>query len=171
LLGRFDVSRCKTSPCSVRQTTRRFHHIYYIMRPALEAILLELSNERCCGPARLSCRCSIILRSARLAGSLFCFLKGLGLCLGVRLASISGANFDTGRVAHWGYVGTPPGTLAYLCAHELTHIIAWEQCRSGAPSCAAMGMGGPSRLCGHREPFEQLRDALGDQPVDIPMMM
>jgi hypothetical protein len=23
----------------------------------------------------------------------------------------------------------------------------------------------------NREPFEQLRDALGDQPVDIPMMM
>src|SRR5262245_29259958 len=31
---------------------------------------------------------------------------------------LSGANFETGRVVHWGYVGTPPRTLAYLCAHE-----------------------------------------------------
>jgi hypothetical protein len=28
-----------------------------------------------------------------------------------------------GRVVHWEYVGTPPRTLAYLCAHELTHVI------------------------------------------------
>jgi hypothetical protein len=41
-------------------------------------------------------------------------------------AFLSGANFDTGRVLHWGYVGTPPRTLAWLCAHELTHVVAAE---------------------------------------------
>ena len=41
-------------------------------------------------------------------------------------AFLSGANFDTGRLVHWGYVGTPPRTLAYFCAHELTHIVIAE---------------------------------------------
>ena len=44
-----------------------------------------------------------------------------------RLIAPRGADFDAGRVVRWGYVGTPPRTLAYLCAHELTHVIAWEQ--------------------------------------------
>jgi hypothetical protein len=39
---------------------------------------------------------------------------------------LGGADFETGRVVHRGYVGTPPRTLAYLCAHELTHAIVAE---------------------------------------------
>jgi hypothetical protein len=38
-------------------------------------------------------------------------------------AFLSRINFETGRVVHWEYVGTPPRTAAWLCAHELTHII------------------------------------------------
>ena len=86
-------------------------------------------------------------------------------------AFLSGADFDSGRVIHLGYIGTPPRTLASLCAHELTHIIAWEHVGfdrlhvpqwvwEGFPDYVAME---------NRETFEQLRDALGDRPVDIPM--
>jgi hypothetical protein len=86
------------------------------------------------------------------------------------LAFLSGADFETGRVVH---VGTPPRTLAWLCAHELTHVIvgghvglahfrvprwAWE----GFPDYVGIE---------DRQSFEELRDALGDRPVDIPMMM
>jgi hypothetical protein len=41
-------------------------------------------------------------------------------------AFLSGVDFETGRVVHSGYVGTPPRTLAWLCAHELTHVIVGE---------------------------------------------
>ena len=84
---------------------------------------------------------------------------------------MSGADFETGRVVHWGYVGTPPRTLAWLCAHELTHIIVGEHvglrafaCRNGSgkvwPTTSASSTG---------KSFDALRDALGDRPVDIPM--
>ena len=33
-------------------------------------------------------------------------------------AFLTGANFETGRIVHWGYVGSPPRTLAFVCAHE-----------------------------------------------------
>jgi hypothetical protein len=86
-------------------------------------------------------------------------------------AFMSGADFDSGRVVHRGYVGTPPRTLAALCAHELTHVIAWEHIGlaylhvpqwvwEGLPDYVAME---------NRETFEQLRDALGDRTVDDPM--
>ena len=53
--------------------------------------------------------------------------KAWGLAYGLAgTAFLSGANFETGRVVHWGYVGTPPRTLAWLCAHELTHLITFE---------------------------------------------
>lgn len=38
-------------------------------------------------------------------------------------AFLTGANFETGRLVKWGYANTPPRTLAYYCAHELTHIV------------------------------------------------
>jgi hypothetical protein len=86
-------------------------------------------------------------------------------------AFISGADFESGRVVHWGYVGTPPRTLAYLCAHELTHVIAWEHAglrRLRVPRWVWEGL--PDYVgIENRETFEQLRDALGDRPVDIPM--
>jgi hypothetical protein len=86
-------------------------------------------------------------------------------------AFMSGADFETGRVVHWGYVGTPSRTLAYLCAHELTHIIAWEHIgldRLHVPRWVWEGL--PDYVgIENREPFEQLRGAVGDQPVDIPM--
>jgi hypothetical protein len=78
---------------------------------------------------------------------------------------------ETGRVVHWGYVGTPPRTLAYLCAHELTHIIASEHVgldRFHVPQWVWEGL--PDYVgIEKRETFDQLRDALGDDPVDIPM--
>ena len=53
--------------------------------------------------------------------------KAWGLAYGLAgTAFLSGANFETGRVVHWGYVGTPPRTLAWLCAHEVTHLITFE---------------------------------------------
>jgi hypothetical protein len=88
-------------------------------------------------------------------------------------AFLSGANFDTGRVVHWGYVGTPPRTLAWLCAHELTHIIAWEHvglARYRTPQWVWEGFADYVGI-ENRESFEELRDALGSRPVDIPMMM
>src|SRR5438105_12768172 len=86
-------------------------------------------------------------------------------------AFLSGADFDAGRVVHWGYTGTPPRTLASLCAHELTHIIAWEHVgldRLHVPRWVWEGL--PDYVAiESRETFEQLRDALGDRPDDTPM--
>jgi hypothetical protein len=86
-------------------------------------------------------------------------------------AFISGADFDSGRVVHWGYVGIPPRTLAALCAHELTHVIAWEHIgldRLHVPQWVWEGL--PDYVAmENRETFEQLREALGDRPVDTLM--
>jgi hypothetical protein len=86
-------------------------------------------------------------------------------------AFISGADFESGRVIHWGYIGPPPRTLAYLCAHELTHVIAWEHLgleRLHVPQWVWEGL--PDYVgIENRETFEQLREALGDRRVDIPM--
>jgi hypothetical protein len=88
-------------------------------------------------------------------------------------AFLTGANFDTGRHVKLGYVATPPRTLAYFCAHELTHIVVDEH----------IGVAGKLRLpewvhegfpdyvaIENRQSFEQLRAALGERPVDVPMM-
>lgn len=100
--------------------------------------------------------------------------KAWGLAYGFGgTAFISGADFDKGRVIHWGYVGTPPRTLAWLCAHELTHLIAFEHlglARFRMPQWAFEGLADYVGI-EKRETFEQLRDALGDRPVDIPMMV
>ena len=86
-------------------------------------------------------------------------------------AFMSGADFDNGRVVHSGYIGTPPRTLANLCAHELTHVIAWEHvglARLHVPEWVWEGL--PDYVAiENRETFEQLREGLGDRPVDIPM--
>jgi hypothetical protein len=88
-------------------------------------------------------------------------------------AFLTGANFETGRVIHWGYVGTPPRTLANLCGHELTHIVIGQRLglkRFLLPQWIGEGL--PDYVgIEKRESFEQLRDALGDRPVDIPMMV
>jgi hypothetical protein len=88
-------------------------------------------------------------------------------------AFLSAADFEAGRVVHWGYVGTPPRTLAWLCAHELTHVIAWEHvglARFRVPRWVWEGF--PDYVgIENRQSFEELRDALGDRPVDIPMMI
>jgi hypothetical protein len=85
---------------------------------------------------------------------------------------LTGADFETGRVVHWGYVGTPPRTLAYLCGHELTHIIIGEHvglARFVVPQWVWEGL--PDYVgIENRQSFEELRDALGDRPVDVPMM-
>jgi hypothetical protein len=100
--------------------------------------------------------------------------KAWGLAYGLGGAAfLSGANFETGRVVHWGYVGTPPRTLACLCAHELTHIVAWEHvglARYHVPNWVWEGLADYVAI-ENRESFEELRDALGDRPVDIPMMV
>ena len=88
-------------------------------------------------------------------------------------AFLSGANFETGRLIKWGYVTTPPRTLAYFCAHELTHIVVGEHLgviqSERQPKWVHEGF--PDYVgIEHRQTFEALRDALGDRPVDIPMM-
>jgi hypothetical protein len=88
-------------------------------------------------------------------------------------AFMSGADFEAGRVVHWGYVGTPPRTLANLCAHELTHIIAWEHvglARLRVPRWVWEGLADYVAM-ENRESFDELRNALGDRPVDIPMIV
>jgi hypothetical protein len=87
-------------------------------------------------------------------------------------AFLTGADFETGRVVHRGYVGTPPRTLAYLCAHELTHIIIGEHVglkRIFLPQWVWEGLPDYAGI-ENRESFEELRDALGDRLVDVPMM-
>jgi hypothetical protein len=100
--------------------------------------------------------------------------KPWGLAYGLGgTAFLSGANFETGRVVHRGYVGTPPRTLAWLCAHEVTHLITYEHlglARFRMPEWAFEGLADYVGI-ENRESFEALRDALGDRPVDIPMMV
>ena len=100
--------------------------------------------------------------------------KAWGLAYGLAgTAFLSGANFETGRVVHWGYVGTPPRTLAWLCAHEVTHLITFEHlglARFRMPQWAFEGLADYVGI-ENRESFEQLRAALGDRPADIPMMV
>jgi hypothetical protein len=88
-------------------------------------------------------------------------------------AFLSGADFETGRLVKWGYVTPPPRTLAYFCAHELTHIVVGEHLgvigsesqpqwvHEGFPDYVAIES---------RQSFEELWDALGERPVDVPMM-
>jgi hypothetical protein len=84
---------------------------------------------------------------------------------------LTGADFNTGRFVHRGYIGTPPRTLAYLCAHELTHVIEGEHVGIGRFLVPQWAWEGLADYVGieHRETFEQLRDALRDRPVDTPM--
>lgn len=88
-------------------------------------------------------------------------------------AFLGGADFETGRVVHRGYVGTPPRTLAYLCAHELTHVIVRQHTGLRGFRVPTWVFEGFADYVGieNRQSFEQLRTALGDRPVDIPMMM
>lgn len=88
-------------------------------------------------------------------------------------AFLTGADFAAGRVVHWGYVGTPPRTLAYLCAHELTHIIAAEHIGLEHFLVPQWAWEGLADYVGieNRQSFEELRDALGDRPVDVAMMV
>jgi hypothetical protein len=91
----------------------------------------------------------------------------------VEHAFLSGADFETGRHIKWNYVTTPPRTLAYYCAHELTHLVASEHVGvTGFLRVPQWVWEGFPDYVGieNRESFEQLRDALGDRPVDIPMM-
>lgn len=83
---------------------------------------------------------------------------------------LTGADFNTGRLVHRGYIGTPPRTLAYLCAHELTHIIEGQHIGIGRFLVPQWAWEGLADYVGieHRETFEQLRNALGDRPDDAP---
>src|SRR5262245_21272475 len=99
--------------------------------------------------------------------------KPWGLAYGpAGTAFLSGANFETGRVVHLGYVGTPPRTLAWLCAHEVTHLITYEHLGWALFRMPQWAFEGLADYVGieNRESFEQLRDALGDRPVDNQMM-
>ena len=86
---------------------------------------------------------------------------------------LSGADFDAGRLVKWGYVTPPPRTLAYFCAHELTHVVTGEHIGLIAfirlPEWVREGLADYVAI-ENRQSFEQLRDALGDRPVDIAMM-
>jgi hypothetical protein len=88
-------------------------------------------------------------------------------------AFLAGADFDRGRLVKWGYVTTPPRTLAFFCAHELTHIVVTEHIGAIAalrqPTWVHEGF--PDYVgIERRQSFDELRRALGDRPVDVPMM-
>jgi hypothetical protein len=88
-------------------------------------------------------------------------------------AFLSGANFETGRHVKWSYLTTPPRTLAYFCAHELTHIVASEHVGvTGFLLVPQWVWEGFPDYVGieNRQSFGQLRDALEDRPVDSFMM-
>jgi hypothetical protein len=86
---------------------------------------------------------------------------------------LSGADFDAGQLVKWGYVTMPPRTLAYFCAHELTHVVTGEHIGLLAllrmPEWVREGIADYVAI-EHRQSFEQLRDALGERPVDVAMM-
>jgi hypothetical protein len=88
-------------------------------------------------------------------------------------AFLAGADFDRGRLVKWGYVTTPPRTLAYFCAHEVTHIIDAEHVGVIAahrqPTWVHEGFADYVGI-EQRQSFDELRRALGDRPVDVPMM-
>jgi len=88
-------------------------------------------------------------------------------------AFLSGANFETGRLVKWDYVATPPRTLTYFCAHELTHLVEGEHfgvhARLYVPTWVWEGFADYVGI-ENRQSFEELRDALGDRPFDLPMM-
>jgi hypothetical protein len=84
---------------------------------------------------------------------------------------LSGADFDNGRLIHNGYVPPPPRTLAYYCAHEITHTIAREHGFNEfqVPRWVFEGFADYVGI-ENRQSFEELRRILGDRPADIPMM-
>jgi hypothetical protein len=86
---------------------------------------------------------------------------------------LSGAKFETGRLVHWRYVAPPPRTLAYFCAHELTHAVTGEHVGVVAfhrmPKWVREGFADYAAFR-PRQSFDQLRGALGDRPVDNLMM-
>jgi hypothetical protein len=89
-------------------------------------------------------------------------------------AFLTGANFETGRLIKWGYVTTPPRTLAFFCAHEVTHIVVGEHlgviASESQPKWVHEGF--PDYVgIERRQSFEELNAALGDREVDVPMMM
>jgi hypothetical protein len=89
-------------------------------------------------------------------------------------AFLSGANFVTGRHVKYSYVTTPPRTLAFFCAHELTHLVVKEHlgliASESQPTWVHEGF--PDYVAiEKRQSFEQLHAALGDRAVDVPMMM
>ncbi len=89
-------------------------------------------------------------------------------------AFLTGANFDTGRLIKWGYVTTPPRTLAFFCAHELTHLVEGEHLGViASESQPAWVHEGFADYVGieQRQSFDELNAALGDREVDVPMMM
>jgi hypothetical protein len=99
-----------------------------------------------------------------------------GLAYSVRRggnAFLAGADFDRGRLIKWGYVTTPPRTLAYFCAHEVTHIVVNEHLGviSAERQPTWVHEGFPDYVAiEQRQSFDELRRALGGRPVDVQMM-
>jgi len=102
-------------------------------------------------------------------------LKAAGLAYGfANTAFLSGADFATGRHVKWSYVTTPPRTLAFFCAHELTHIVEKEHLGViASESQPAWVHEGFADYVGieHRQSFDELNAALGTREADVPMMM
>jgi len=101
-------------------------------------------------------------------------LKAGGVAYGRNTAFLSGADFATGRHVKWTYVTTPPRTLAFFCAHELTHIVENEHL--GAIAAARQPTWVHEGFADYvgiekRQSFDELKSALGDREVDVPMMM
>ncbi len=98
---------------------------------------------------------------------------GISYAALVRNVFLSGADFETGKLIHDGHTIQPPRTLAYYCAHELTHVVIGQHV--GPINFLQLpiwvGEGLPDYVgIENRETFEQLDAKLGDKPYDLDMM-
>ncbi len=117
------------------------------------------ANAQCCWRGRRSegSRYHIYVTNAAWRHRLFFFRspKAGGLTYYVGHggnAFLSGADFAAGRLVKWGHVTPPPRTLAYYCAHELSHIVVAEHLGVIASNNSPPGCMRAFGLCRDREP-------------------
>lgn len=86
---------------------------------------------------------------------------------------LSGADFNSGQLLKNGIAIRPPRSLAYYCAHELTHVLTGDHVGRLAnlqiPDWVKEGLADYVAI-EPRVPFAELDRILGDKPIDLAMM-